>query len=73
MPEEVVQASKDIKAKVLMPVHWGKFSLSLHAWHEPINRVTESAKAENQPITTPMIGEIVLLDSVYPNKKWWKN
>lgn len=72
MPEETVQASKDLNAKVLMPVHWGKFSLALHDWHEPINRVTAKAKTENQTLTTPMIGEIVLIDSIYPNKRWWQ-
>lgn len=31
MPEQTVQASIDLKAAVLMPIHWGKFKLSLHA------------------------------------------
>jgi L-ascorbate metabolism protein UlaG (beta-lactamase superfamily) len=71
MPEEVVQVAKDINAKVLMPVHWGKFTLSLHAWDEPITRVSTKANAFNQAMTTPMIGEIVTIDSIYPTKKWW--
>lgn len=31
MPEETVQAAVDLYAKALLPVHWGKFSLALHA------------------------------------------
>lgn len=30
MPEQTVQAAIDLKAKMLMPVHWGKFALALH-------------------------------------------
>ncbi len=71
MPEETAQAAVDLKAKVLMPVHWGKFTLAMHAWDEPITRVSAHAKTLNQPITTPMIGELVVIDSLYPTKKWW--
>lgn len=31
MPEQTVQAAIDLKAKILMPVHWAKFALALHA------------------------------------------
>jgi L-ascorbate metabolism protein UlaG (beta-lactamase superfamily) len=34
MPEQTVQASIDLKAKVLLPVHWGKFRLALHPWRK---------------------------------------
>jgi hypothetical protein len=37
-----VQAAIDLKAKSLLPVHWGKFTLALHAWDEPIKRVWKS-------------------------------
>jgi len=71
MPEETVQAAIDLKAKVLLPVHWGKFSLSLHPWDEPIKRVTAKAAELGVKVTTPMIGEPIVLDKSYPNKKWW--
>ncbi|HNX59189.1 MAG TPA: MBL fold metallo-hydrolase, partial [Spirochaetota bacterium] len=38
-PEETAQASVDLRAKRLFPVHWGKFALSIHAWDEPIKRL----------------------------------
>jgi len=71
MPEETVQACVDLNAKVLMPVHWGKFSLSLHAWDEPIKRVCAKAAELKIKTTTPMIGEPVVLNSVYPSSQWW--
>lgn len=72
MPEETVQAALDVKAKTLMPVHWGKFSLSLHPWNEPIERVTKRAKELSIHITTPKIGEPVILGSAYPANAWWQ-
>jgi len=72
MPEQTVQAAIDLKAKTLMPVHWGKFALSLHAWDEPIQRVTKEAHRLNVPIIHPMIGEEVDLDNFGVQQEWWK-
>ncbi len=72
MPEETIVAAKDLNTKVLMPVHWGKFALAMHNWDEPINRVVQQAHKQNIKLTTPLIGEVVVLDSIYPNKEWWK-
>ncbi len=72
MPEETFQAAKDLKAKVLMPVHWGKFALAYHAWTEPIERLKRVAMPDIK-LTTPMIGEPVVLGVSYPDKAWWKN
>jgi L-ascorbate metabolism protein UlaG (beta-lactamase superfamily) len=71
MPEQTVQASIDLKAKVLLPVHWSKFALALHPWNEPVDRVLAKAKELNVKVTTPMIGEPVVLNQSYPEKKWW--
>ncbi|WP_040664423.1 MBL fold metallo-hydrolase [Nafulsella turpanensis] len=71
MPEETVQAHLDLKGKVLMPVHWGKFTLSLHAWNEPVERVTAKAKEKGVTVVTPRIGEQVVVDSKLPVKPWW--
>ncbi|TAE26410.1 MAG: MBL fold metallo-hydrolase [Candidatus Kapaibacterium sp.] len=74
MPEEVVQAAQDLRAKALMPVHWGKFTLALHAWDEPIRRITKAAKERGIPIATPRIGETVFLNSArtLPQEAWWE-
>lgn len=72
MPEEVIQASQDLKAKRLMPVHWSKFSLALHAWDEPITRVTIEGKKKNVPLLHPMIGEKVDLKENTPSVAWWE-
>ena len=70
-PEQTVQAAVDLRASVLMPVHWGKFSLALHDWDEPIRRVYKSAEELGQQITTPVMGEMVTLGGPYPSRQWW--
>ncbi len=71
-PEEVVEAAKALKAAVLMPVHFGKFSLAMHAWNEPVKRVTAAAKSQQQKITTPMIGQPIVFNNFYPDSIWWE-
>jgi L-ascorbate metabolism protein UlaG (beta-lactamase superfamily) len=72
MPEEVVQASIDLNAKQLLPVHWAKFSLSLHEWDEPIRRVLKFAETTGIPVLHPMIGEPVMLRKQGSYTSWWE-
>lgn len=72
MPEEVAQAAEELKAKKLIPVHWGKFSLGQHAWDEPIIRVVAEAKRKNVSVIHPMIGEEVNLKEHNLSEEWWK-
>ncbi len=72
MPAEVAQAAVDLKAKVFMPVHWAKFTLALHTWKDPIERTTAAAERLGISITTPMIGEPVVIGGELPKKRWWE-
>lgn len=73
MPEETVQASIDLKAKWLLPVHWGKFALANHPWNEPVARAVKKAAELKVNITTPVIGEPVIINESYPVKSWWND
>ncbi|MTI31337.1 MBL fold metallo-hydrolase [Cytophagales bacterium RKSG123] len=72
IPEETAQACLDVKGKTLMPMHWGAFKLALHSWTDPIERVTKAAEELNINITTPKIGETVVLKKHFPKGQWWK-
>ncbi|MFC8055433.1 MBL fold metallo-hydrolase [Bacillus cereus] len=73
LPEETVQAHIDVKGELLLPIHWGAFTLALHDWSDPIERVTKEAKRLGVKITTPQIGESITLKSTdYPSSAWWK-
>lgn len=69
MTDEVIKASKDLKAKVLLPSHICKLCLANHAWNEPLEELSEMMKNEKFSILTPIIGEKIELKS----KKWIKN
>lgn len=71
LPEQTVQANIDLQSKVLLPVHWGKFTLALHEWNEPVERVLKFAQSKEVKVTTPMIGEKVIINNNYPDRHWW--
>lgn len=73
MPEETAQAAVDVKAKLMMPIHWGSFVLALHTWQDPVERVSKKAAELNQPIVIPQIGHpIVLEKNELPDSDWWR-
>lgn len=72
MPEQTVQASIDLKAAVLFPIHWGKFALAMHDWDEPIKRVLKKAEELSVKVSTPMIGEPLTINKYYETKFWWE-
>lgn len=75
LPEQSVQAALDINAKHVLPVHWGKFDLSIHPWKEPIQRFLKEANKHNLVTLTPKIGQIFnLQDPPTPKTQnnWWE-
>lgn len=72
LPEDVIQASIDVKAKNIIPVHSSKFALALHPWNEPLQKITNLAKDKELHLLTPMIGESVDLNAQDNHfGKWW--
>ncbi|HEX8461405.1 MAG TPA: MBL fold metallo-hydrolase [Segetibacter sp.] len=72
LPDEVLMAGKDLKAKRLFPVHSSKFAMANHVWDEPLKTVSELNKAIHIPLVTPVIGEAVnLKDDNQQFKEWW--
>ena len=72
MPEEVVQAAQDLRAKRLLAVHWGKFALANHDWDDPIIRVAAESERKGMPLLHPLIGEKVSLEEMGVFERWWE-
>lgn len=71
-PEESILASIDLQANLMMPIHWGSFKLALHAWDDPIIRATKKAAELNVQLSTPKLGEAIILNGGnFPSSKWW--
>lgn len=72
MPLQVIQATKDLKAKMLFPVHSAKFVLANHDWDEPLKKITELSEWNHIPLMTPKIGEKTDLNQQVKMNKWWE-
>ncbi|SMC99021.1 L-ascorbate metabolism protein UlaG, beta-lactamase superfamily [Chryseobacterium sp. YR221] len=74
LPEEVAQATTELKAKNMLPVHHSKFTLAKHSWDEPLERISALSQSKNYRLATPMIGEMIRLDDPAQTfKQWWKS
>lgn len=73
LPGQWLKAAQDLRTKAVLPVHWGKFSLALHAWDEPIEKISQEFASSDIALWTPIIGEKVDFDNLLPFAKWWKN
>lgn len=72
MPNEVLQAAIDLKAKALFPVHSSKFTLANHNWNEPLSKISELAETSEIKLITPKIGEKTFLNTDKVFSKWWE-
>ena len=71
-PEKAVQASLDVNAAVLMPIHWGTFNLAMHTWTEPVERLLAEAGKKNVRLLLPAPGETRVVKKEEYNSRWWK-
>lgn len=72
MPEETAQAGVDLGAKVIMPIHWGAFTLAMHSWTDPVERILAKGKELEIPIFIPKIGEqVIIQEEMTIQEHWW--
>ncbi|UQZ34021.1 hypothetical protein C2I18_11065 [Paenibacillus sp. PK3_47] len=73
MPEQTAQAQTDLQGKLMIPIHWGAFTLAMHDWTDPVERVLKAAQQHGLRIATPRIGETVVVGAAEaPSLHWWK-
>jgi L-ascorbate metabolism protein UlaG (beta-lactamase superfamily) len=70
-PEQAVQAHRDVKGKLMLPVHWGTFNLALHAWTEPVERLLVAAQHASVNVVVPRPGESIDPSNPPPPAAWW--
>lgn len=59
LPNETAQASEDVRAKKVVPIHSGKFALARHLWNEPYKDLIAESAGRNYELLTPRIGELI--------------
>lgn len=70
-PEQAVTAHQWVRGKLLLPVHWGLFSLAYHAWTEPAERVMVAAQKAGVALAIPRPGQSVEPGAPPDLSKWW--
>lgn len=59
LPNETADASEDIHAQNVIPIHSGKFALARHSWNEPYKDLTAESFGRSYRLLTPKIGELI--------------
>lgn len=72
LPEQTIQASLDVQSKLMMPIHWSAFNLSLHSWTDPVERALKAAQLQKVNIITPQIGKRFSPGLNEENDTWWR-
>lgn len=70
-PEETVQATIDLKAKHLYPIHWGTFNLAMHDWFDPIVRAQTAAMSRGVSLIAPVLGQTLHYPDALETTDWW--
>ena len=71
MPEESVQAHRDLRGDVMMPIHWGSFTLAPHHWIDPVERALTADAQQGVRLALPRIGERFIPSRGIPTDAWW--
>ncbi len=61
-PEEGVRAHKDVRGKLMLPVHYGTFDLAFHAWDEPMRLLKEATARGGVEYKQPRPGEMLSIE-----------
>ncbi len=70
-PENALTASMDLRAGVLLPIHWGTFPLALHSWTDPVERIIPLARGRGIRLLLPRPGERAGIDDSGRYSHWW--
>jgi L-ascorbate metabolism protein UlaG (beta-lactamase superfamily) len=72
-PEKALVATRDLKAQVLLPIHWAGFNLAVHRWDEPIATLVEGAAAAGVRLLVPKMGQLVQPSDAAEPAPWWRD
>ncbi|MEM7360843.1 MAG: MBL fold metallo-hydrolase [Pseudomonadota bacterium] len=71
-PENALTAHEYLGGGTLLPIHWGTFSLAMHAWDEPVETLLAKANPNKSHLLLPQLGEAVEPKEQRPVDPWWR-
>jgi L-ascorbate metabolism protein UlaG (beta-lactamase superfamily) len=70
-PMNALKAHELLGGGAFLPVHWGTFSLAMHAWDEPADTLLAHAPSRDA-LVMPRLGEAVEPKEQRAAKPWWR-
>jgi L-ascorbate metabolism protein UlaG (beta-lactamase superfamily) len=71
-PANALKALDLLGGGAFLPVHWGTFSLALHAWDEPAETLLALAPRHDARLVMPRLGEAVEPAHAERVSPWWR-
>ncbi len=71
-PDNALKALKLLGGGAFLPVHWGTFSLALHAWDEPAETLLAHGPTQGAQLLMPRLGEPVEPAHQCELVPWWR-
>ena len=71
-PENALKAHALLGGGTFLPVHWGTFSLAMHAWDQPAEVLLEMGQKAGVPLLMPRLGEAIEPAHVGKVEAWWR-
>ena len=72
-PSQTAKAAVDLRASMIIPIHWAKFVESDHPWNEPIKLLLANTDSLHLPVAVPYIGQPYSIGSTPHLTKWWEH
>ena len=71
-PENALKAHALLGGGAFLPVHWGTFSLAMHAWDEPMETLLKLAPKYDAQLLMPRLGQAAEPAQVEAVTHWWR-
>jgi L-ascorbate metabolism protein UlaG (beta-lactamase superfamily) len=71
-PENALEALDLLGGGAFLPVHWGTFSLAMHAWDQPAETLLALAPKRGVQLVMPRLGEPVEPAHAERATPWWR-
>jgi L-ascorbate metabolism protein UlaG (beta-lactamase superfamily) len=72
-PENALEALALLGGGAFLPVHWGTFSLAMHAWDDPAETLLALGPKRGVELVMPRLGEAVEPVHVERVTPWWRS
>jgi L-ascorbate metabolism protein UlaG (beta-lactamase superfamily) len=71
-PENALKALALLGGGAFLPVHWGTFSLAMHAWDQPAEQLLELGTKAGAQLVMPRLGDPVEPAHAERVEPWWR-